>query len=198
MVSHWYTDRLRTVNQEGFHTAYTEALMPNSGNSHRTQDLLETTQSTKPCLVQMATGGDWPHTLAIYEQPSRKDWANLCLNSKNLIKPLCHKGDSRMLPWLNLHTLMTCSQKSGIQTHLLNVCVLILWVSAHTNSNRFYEKPATLSSKEGQHTSGCMFQFQQRWLEMGTSLMQTSLKGESFWLTFIWSDFSEIRTLNLF
>lgn len=56
MVSHWYTDRLRTVNQEGFHAVYTEALMPNSGNSHRTQDLLETTQSTKPCLVQMATG----------------------------------------------------------------------------------------------------------------------------------------------
>lgn len=85
MVKHWYTDRLRTVSQEEFHAVYTEALMPNLGNSHRTQNLLETKQSTKPCFVQMAAGADWPHTLDIYEQPSRKDWANFCLNSKNLI-----------------------------------------------------------------------------------------------------------------
>lgn len=50
MVKHCYIDRLRAISQEGFHAVYTEALMPNLGNSHRMQDPLETTQSSKPAL----------------------------------------------------------------------------------------------------------------------------------------------------
>lgn len=58
MVKYCYVDRVRTVRKEGFFAVYTEALIPNLGKSHRMQDPLETAQSTKPCLVQIATGSD--------------------------------------------------------------------------------------------------------------------------------------------